>query len=211
MTDPTAVERRKRSVMATFRRTDPSQLADEDLLDLVKEGDDRAFGVLYDRHSTVAFSLAIRLLGNRTAAEDLVQEAFLAAWRGASAFSVARGSVRTWLLSIVHHRGVDRLRSQAASTRRDDAMRVEALASDDRDDLTSDEAITHVQSDVVRRALTDLPPDQSQVLRLAYFGGFTHHEIADLLELPLGTVKGRLRLALERLRRTLAFAEGGAS
>ncbi len=198
-------------MMAPFRRTDPSQLADEDLLDLVKEGDDRAFGVLYDRHATVAFSLAVRLLGNRTAAEDLVQEAFLSAWRGANAFSVARGSVRTWLLSIVHHRGVDRLRSQAASSRRDDAMRVEALVGDDRDDLTSDEAISHVQSDVVRRALSDLPPEQSQVLRLAYFGGFTHHEIADLLELPLGTVKGRLRLALERLRRNLTLAEGGAS
>lgn len=194
--------------MARGRKHDPALLADDDLLALVAAGNERAFGVLYDRHSTVAYSLALRLLGNRGAAEDLVQEAFLAIWRGAGAFSPDRGGVRTWVLSIVHHRGVDRLRSQAAATRRDEAMRMEAIVNEDHSDLTSDEALTRVQATAVQRALDELPPDQVQVLRLAYFGGFTHHEIADILGLPLGTVKSRLRLALTRLRQNLAAMEG---
>ncbi|HRC07063.1 MAG TPA: sigma-70 family RNA polymerase sigma factor [Miltoncostaeales bacterium] len=197
--------------MARGRKHDPAGLADDDLLELVGSGNEPAFGVLYDRHATVAFSLALRLLGNRAAAEDLVQEAFLSIWRGASAYSPERGSVRTWVLSIVHHRGVDRLRSQAVAVRRDEAMRTEAIVSEEYNDLTSDEAISRVQADVVRHALDQLSPDQSQVLRLAYFGGFTHHEIAQMLELPLGTVKSRLRLALERLRQSLAGVEGAVT
>ncbi|MBI2684587.1 MAG: sigma-70 family RNA polymerase sigma factor [Actinobacteria bacterium] len=189
--------------------SDQSALADEDVLQLVKDGDDRAFGVLYDRHSQVAFSLALRLLGDRGAAEDLTQEAFLSVWRGAAAYSPGRGSVRTWLLAIVHHRGIDRLRNQSASLRRDEAMRTELAASPSALDFTSDAAIGRVQSDAVRRALDELPEEQCQVLRLAYFGGFTHLEISEMLALPMGTVKGRLRLALERLRRLLVVPDAG--
>ena len=195
------------SVPSLRSRSDCSVLADEDLIALVVEGDDRAFGVLYDRHAQVTFSLALRLLGDRTAAEDLVQEAFLGAWRGASVYSATKGSVRTWLLTIVHHKGVDRLRALSASNRRAEALKTEAVVRDDRSDLTSDAAIGSVQSESVRRELERLPQEQAQVLRLAYFGGFTHHEIAEMLALPLGTVKGRMRLALERLRRS-SIGEG---
>lgn len=193
--------------MALFRsRTDPAALADEDLLELVKEGDERAFGVLYDRHGQVAYSLAVRLLGDRTAAEDLVQEAFLAAWRSASAYVAVRGSVRTWLLSIVHHRGIDRLRSQSAAMRRDEALKGESLVGGLGGDPTSEPALVRAQTEEVRRAMGALPEEQRQVIRLSYLGGFTHHEIASMLELPLGTVKGRMRLALERLRREMSVA-----
>lgn len=178
-------------------------LADEDLVARVVAGDERAFGVLYDRHAQVTYSLALRLLGDRSAAEDLVQETFLAAWRSATLYSVAKGSVRTWLLAMVHHRGVDRLRSLAASNRRADAMRTEAIVGADKSDLTSDAALGSVQSEAVRQALATLPIEQGQVVRLAYFGGFTHHEISDMLALPLGTVKGRMRLGMERLRRVM--------
>lgn len=198
-------------MMALFRsRTDPAAHADEDLIELVKEGDEVAFGVLYDRHGQVAYSLAVRLLGDRTAAEDLVQEAFLSAWRSASAYVAARGSVRTWLLSIVHHRGIDRLRSQSASMRRDEALKGESLVAGLGIDTTSEPAIVRAQTDQVRKAMDVLPDEQLQVIRLSYMGGFTHHEIATMLELPLGTVKGRMRLALERLRREMSVAGGVA-
>src|SRR6476660_8605006 len=97
---------------------DPTRLADEDLLGLVENGDDGAFAALYDRHGRVAYSLAYRLLGNREAVEDLVQDTFLAIWRAPSTYSAGRGSVRTWILAILHNRGVDRLRSAGAMSRR---------------------------------------------------------------------------------------------
>jgi RNA polymerase sigma-70 factor (ECF subfamily) len=199
------------SAVERLRKTDPTRLVDEELLELMTQGDEHAFGVLYDRYSTMTYSLAMRLLRDRGAAEDLVQEAFLAAWRTAGAYSTARGSACTWLLAIVHHRAVDRLRAQAASCRRDDALRLAALTDWEGFDLTSEEAVARLQSGVVRRAMDDLPHNQRQVLRLAYFGGFTHPEIAEILRLPLGTVKGRLRLALEHLRGSLAGVDREAS
>lgn len=187
-----------------------TRLADEDLITLVERGDPDAFEVIYERHSTVAYSLAFRLLGERQAAEDLVQDAFLAVWRGAAGYSVGRGSVRTWMLSILHNRGVDRLRTLAAQARRQDALEQVEL----RRPGAPDAAALGVQNAIagsVRQELGDLPAEQNEVLRLAYYGGFTHHEIADMLELPLGTVKSRMRLGLERLRRGLGAAEVPAS
>lgn len=187
-----------------------TRLADEDLITLVERGDPDAFEVIYERHSTVAYSLAYRLLGERQAAEDLVQDAFLAVWRGAAGYAVGRGSVRTWMLSILHNRGVDRLRTLAAQARRQDALEQVEL----RRPGAPDAAALGVQNAIagsVRQELGDLPAEQNEVLRLAYYGGFTHHEIADMLELPLGTVKSRMRLGLERLRRGLGATEVPAS
>ena len=181
---------------------DRTRLADEDLLVLAANGDERAFEVLYDRHGKVAWSLAFRLLGERGAAEDLVQEAFLAVWNGAAHYSSPKGSVRTWILSIVHHRAVDRLRQGAASKRRQEALEHVAAIEPDAPDA-ADVALAHLAAKEVQAALADVPEDQLQVLRLAYFGGYTHHEIAEMLSLPLGTVKGRMRLGLERVRRNL--------
>ncbi len=177
-----------------------TRLADEDLLTLIERGDADAFEVIYERHSRVAYSLAFRLLGDRQLAEDLVQDAFLAVWRGAARYASARGSVRNWMLSILHNRGVDRLRTLGAMSRRQDALEQMELRRPDEPDA-ADLAIGRVLAGTVRDELGDLPREQFEVLRLAYYGGFTHQEIAQMLQLPLGTVKSRMRLGLERLRR----------
>jgi RNA polymerase sigma-70 factor, ECF subfamily len=179
-----------------------TRLADEDLLTLVEGGNPDAFEVIYDRHARVAYSLAFRLLGERQAAEDLVQDALLSVWRGAGSYSPGRGSVRTWLLSIVHNRGVDRLRTLAAMTRRQEALEQAEMRRPEEPDAAT-LGIGRALAGSVRRELSALPREQSEVLTLAYYGGFTHHEIAEMLQLPLGTVKGRMRLGLERLRRGL--------
>jgi RNA polymerase sigma-70 factor (ECF subfamily) len=179
-----------------------TRLADEDLLTLVDRGDADAFEVLYERHSRVAFSLAFRLLGDRPSAEDLVQDAFLAVWRGAASYSSTRGSVRNWLLSILHNRGVDRLRTLAAMTRRQEALEQVELRRPDEPDAAS-QGIGRVLAGSVREELSSLPGEQFEVLKLAYYGGFTHQEIAEMLDVPLGTVKSRMRLGLDRLRRGL--------
>lgn len=183
-----------------------TRLADEDLLTLVERGDADAFEVVYDRHSRVAFSLAFRLLGDRQAAEDLVQDAFLSVWRGAGGYSPSRGSVRNWLLSILHNRGVDRLRTLGAMARRQDALEQVELRRPDEPDAAA-LGIERVLAGTIRQELGSLPSEQHEVLRLAYYGGFTHHEIAEMLSLPLGTVKSRMRLGLERLRRGLGATE----
>jgi RNA polymerase sigma-70 factor (ECF subfamily) len=186
--------------------SDLARLADEDLLTLVERGDADAFEVVYDRHSRVAFSLAFRLLGDRQAAEDLVQDAFLSVWRGAGGYSPSRGSVRNWLLSILHNRGVDRLRTLGAMSRRQDALEQVELRRPDEPDAAA-LGIERVLAGTIRQELGALPTEQHEVLKLAYYGGFTHHEIAEMLSLPLGTVKSRMRLGLERLRRGLGAAE----
>jgi RNA polymerase sigma-70 factor (ECF subfamily) len=183
-----------------------TRLADEDLLTLVERGDPDAFEVIYERHSRVAYSLAFRLLGDRQLAEDLVQDAFLAVWRGAAGYASARGSVRNWMLSILHNRGVDRLRTLGAMSRRQDALEQMELRRPDEPDA-ADLAISHALAGTVRDELRDLPSEQSEVLRLAYYGGFTHQEISQMLQLPLGTVKSRMRLGLERLRRGMGETE----
>ena len=192
--------------MGTRRQNDLDRLADEDLVARVADGDAGAFEIVYDRHAKVAFSLAFRLLGERAAAEDLVQDAFLSVWRGADRFSPALGSVRTWVLSIVHHRGIDRLRSSAASARRELALQQEARVGAQQE-RPEERAIDGALTPSLHRGLEALPDDQGRVVRLAYFGGFTHHEIAEMLGLPLGTVKSRLRLGLDRLRMSMGARE----
>lgn len=178
------------------------RLADEDLLTLVERGDAEAFEVVYDRHSRIAYSLAFRLLGDRQAAEDLVQDAFLAVWRGAGGYSVARGSVRNWMLSILHNRGIDRLRALGAMSRRQEALQQVELRRPEEPDAAA-LGIERAMAGSVREEMSALPAEQHQVLDLAYFGGFTHMEISEMLDVPLGTVKSRMRLGLERLRRGL--------
>ena len=173
-------------------------LADEDLISLVEASDAEAFATLYDRHSRAAFSLAYRMMGDRQAAEDLAQDAFLKVWRNASSYRAERGSVRTWILSIVHNRGIDQLRSLASRRRTQD--RVEASAPRSQPSEAFAETWRNSQRDQVREALNTLPPEQLKILELAYFSGYTHVEISELLGLPLGTVKGRMRLGLKKVR-----------
>jgi RNA polymerase sigma-70 factor (ECF subfamily) len=173
-------------------------LADEDLISLVEAADAEAFATLYDRHSRAAFSLAYRMMGERQASEDLTQDAFLKVWRGASSYRADRGSVRTWILSIVHNRGIDQIRSQAS--RRRTQERVEASAPRSQPSEAFAEAWRNSQRDQIREALNTLPPEQLKILELAYFSGYTHVQISDVLDLPLGTVKGRMRLGLKKIR-----------
>ena len=182
-------------------------LADEDLMHLVARADPQAFEVLYERHAGAAFSLAYRMVGTRNVAEDVVQEAFLNLWRSGPRYERARGSVRTWVLGIVHHRAIDALRRSTVHDRRrtSDEGIEERLEAPQRTDA---EAARRQEARSVREAMSTLPPEQCQVIELAYFGGFSHSEIAELLGAPIGTVKGRMRLGLEKMRGALVGPGG---
>ena len=174
-------------------------------MQLVQAGDPEAFEALYDRHGGAAFSLAYRIVGTRSAAEDATQDAFLSIWRSRVRYSRERGSVRNWILGIVHNRTIDSLRrSTVHSRRRASAEGIEE--SEQAAELTDVEALRRDEARTVRAALEKLPEPQVRVIELAYFGGFTHTEIAAMLEEPVGTVKGRMRLGLEKLRNELAGA-----
>ena len=189
--------------MATTNDID--RLADEELMQLVATGDAAAFEAMYDRHGGAAFSLAYRMVGNRTIAEDITQEAFLSIWRSRMRYERERGSVRTWVLGIVHHRGIDALRRNLVHERR----RASAEGLEERQEAperTDEEVARREEARNVRAAIDELPDGQSRVIELAYFGGFTHVQIAEMLEMPVGTVKGRMRLGLEKLRNQLTEA-----
>ncbi len=192
---------------ASPRRTDVRTLADEDLMHLVYGGDARAFEVVFDRHAGAAFSLAYRMCGRRAMAEDVVQDAFLSLWRSGARYDRSRGSVRSWVLSVVHNRAIDAFRRGAVKQGRDiaDEGLAEQLRAPERTEL---EVERREEARQVRTALDDLPPDQRQVIELAYFGGFSHSQIAKMLELPAGTVKGRMRLGLSKLRLSLSDPAG---
>jgi RNA polymerase sigma-70 factor (ECF subfamily) len=183
--------------------TELRDLADEDLMQLVRRGDAAAFEVVYERHSSAAFSLAYRMCGTRSAAEDVVQEAFLSLWRSGARYDRARGSVRTWVLGIVHNRAIDALRRSVVHDRRraSDEGIEERFEARDRTDV---EVARLDEAQEIRQALQTLPVEQCRVIELAYFGGFTHSEIAEMRQMPIGTVKGRMRLGLEKIRAGLA-------
>ena len=185
------------------------RLADEDLMTLVERKDADAFAVIYDRHGGAAYSLAYRIVGDPSVAEDVTQEAFISVWRSGARFDAARGSVRTWTLGIVRNRAIDALRRSAGSAPKLDLDDEAVLESRPAAELTDSEAIRRETARKVRGALSELPAEQSEVIGLAYFGGFTHSEIAEMLGMPLGTVKGRMRLGLEKIRNTLAEHLGG--
>jgi RNA polymerase sigma-70 factor (ECF subfamily) len=181
---------------------DLRDLADEELMQLVRRGRAAAFEVVYDRHADAAFSLAYRMCGQRALAEDVVQESFLALWRSGSRYDRSRGSVRTWVLRIVHNRAIDALRRRAVhdSGRVSDEGIGERVAAPERTDL---EFARRDEAREVRSALDQLPDEQSRVIELAYFGGLTHVEIASMLDVPVGTIKGRMRLGLAKMRMAL--------
>jgi RNA polymerase sigma-70 factor (ECF subfamily) len=182
-------------------------LADEELMTLVYAGETRAFEVIFDRHAGAAFALAFRMCGRRPLAEEIVQEAFMSLWRSTARYDPSRGSVRSWVLRVVHNRTVDAFRREAPSAGHDvfEEWISEALPARER---TEDEVERRSDARLVRRALDGLPHDQRQVIELAYFGGFSHAQIAAALGLPAGTVKGRMRLGLSKLRIALGEPAG---
>jgi RNA polymerase sigma-70 factor (ECF subfamily) len=190
--------------MAPVRREKAERLADEELMPWIAKKDPEAFEVFYDRHGGAAYSLAYRILGDRTGAEDCIQEAFISIWRSGARFDRTRGSVRSWTLSIVRNRAIDALRSKAGKAPKltfDDDAILEARPAEEH---TEAEVLAQETADEVRGALSQLPGEQSKVIELAYFGGFSQSEIAGMLNVPLGTVKGRMRLGLEKIRGEMA-------
>jgi RNA polymerase sigma-70 factor, ECF subfamily len=185
------------------RRIDLWTLADEDLMALVGEGEARAFEVIFDRHSGAAFSLAYRMCGRKAMAEDVVQEAFMSLWRSGARYDRRRGSVRNWVLGVVHNRAIDAFRRGMVRESRNvsDEGLADRLAASEQTEL---EVARREEARHVRVALDELPTEQRQVIELAYFGGFTQTQIAEMLELPAGTVKGRMRLGLTKMRMALA-------
>lgn len=178
---------------------DGSAVSDSDavLLARLVSRDEDALAELYDRHGRAAYALALRVTGNAESAQDVVQEAFLALWRRGHTYQPERGAVRGWLLTVVRNRAIDSLRGpsgQAARTMPVDAL---PLAAADNPEA---EAVRTVDGRRVRAALAELPPEQRDVVELAYFGGLAYPEVAERMGIPLGTVKSRMRLALERLR-----------
>lgn len=169
----------------------------------VHAGEMEAFEVIFDRHLAVAYSLAHRVCGRPAMAEDAVQEAFLSLWRSKDRYDPVRGSVRAWVLSAVRNRALDAVRRERAKAGRDvrDDESVDRVPALERTDL---EAERREQGQLISDALNSLPSEQRQVIELAYFAGLTHSEIARNLSLPAGTVKGRMRLGLNRMRALLA-------
>jgi RNA polymerase sigma-70 factor, ECF subfamily len=197
MTDMARYKRSTEAASAALQR-----LADEDLMQLVRENDASAFAIVYERHATAAFSLSYRMVGKRAIAEEVVQEAFLSLWRSGARYDRTRGSVRSWVLGIVHNRAIDALRRGLVHDRgrvSDEGIE-ERLEAPERTDL---EVGRMDEAREIRAALEELPAEQSRVIELAYYGGFTHTEIAAMLDTPVGTIKGRMRLGLQKMRSQL--------
>jgi RNA polymerase sigma-70 factor (ECF subfamily) len=180
----------------------PAALEDAALLARVGEGDEAAIEVLYQRYGGACFALARRILDDAQLAEDVVQQVFLALWKG-SGYNPARGAVSTWLLSITHHKAVDSLRREGGRRKRlaSDQALLELAATGPGPE---DEAWAQMRATRTRDALRLLAAEQREVLLLAYYGGYTQREIADLTGLPLGTVKSRTLTAMRRLREHLS-------
>lgn len=184
-----------------FVKNEPS---DEVLINAIAGGAVWAMEPLYHRYSRILYSLVYRMVADHQVAEDLIQEAFLSVWKHATTYSPQSGAVRSWLISIVHHRTIDYLRA----VRRRSVLKETTLDEIDLDERTAfpdvwDEAWKSVQSSQVRAALMSIPTEQRMVIELAYFQGWTHSEISEGCQIPLGTVKARMRLGLLHLKRAL--------
>jgi RNA polymerase sigma-70 factor, ECF subfamily len=175
--------------------------ADRSCLVRIAGGELHALDELYERYKTMAYSIAYRITNDATLAEDVVQDAFLGAWRNAERYVSGKGSVKTWLLSIVHHRAIDAVRRRKPTTELPDVELVPPPQFQVPDVWA--EVSAELDADAVRRALATLSDVQREAIELAYFGGLTQQEVADRTNTPLGTVKSRMRLGLLSMRRVL--------
>lgn len=189
--------------------SDLVQLSDADLIGRAAAGEARALEVLYDRYSRVVFSFALRIVGNRELAEELLQEAFFRAWQQGAAFQSSRGSFVTWLLSITHNLAIDEVRKLRRRPQKADSEDPAALLDSMPDNAEDIEETVWLGAlrETIRRAMEQLPPPQRQAIEMAYFSGLTQREIADALGEPLGTIKTRMRLGFQKLREALEGSE----
>jgi RNA polymerase sigma-70 factor (ECF subfamily) len=183
---------------------DYSTLNDETLIGLLARSHSHALGELYDRYSRLVFSLALNMVGDQATAEEITLDVFARIWEKADTYRPEQAKVSTWLVSITRHRSIDVLRRRGSRVERHSVgwadVSPDAMPSVDGPEETAELAL---QRQRVRAAVAQLPPDQQEVLALAYFKGYTHREIAEALGQPLGTVKTRIRLAMQKLRHTL--------
>lgn len=184
---------------------DRSALSDVDLIGRVSEGDAQALEVLYDRYSRVVYSFALRIVGDPQIAEELLQEVFLRAWQQGKAFRETRGAFVTWLLSITHNMAIDEVRKRRRRPQKADSEEPEqvlAAVQDTSQDVEGEVWLTSLRT-TIERAMTQLPSAQREAIELAYFQGLTQREIAERLNEPLGTIKTRMRLGIQKLREQL--------
>jgi RNA polymerase sigma-70 factor (ECF subfamily) len=186
--------------------SDHTQLGDEELMRRLFARDGRAFEALFDRYGDLVYSTALRVLHDRQLAEDVTQEVFARVWRSPEAYVAERGRLLTWLVSVTRNRAVDEVRAKGRRQRHETAspeeQERELPAGEGNDPLLSAELAE--QAHAVRAALAEIPPEQREAIELAYFGGLTQQEIAVTLAQPLGTVKTRIRLGMQKLRAALA-------
>lgn len=168
----------------------------------VAAGNSAAMELLYERYSRPIYSFAYRMLADRDHAEDLMQEVFLRAWRRANRFSDSRGTLISWLLSITHNMAIDEIRKKQRRPQKSESREPELLMGTlrDTDEPVEDQVLTWANGEAIRAALREIPDNQREVLELGYFRGMTQREISDSLDVPLGTVKTRMRLALKKLQ-----------
>ncbi len=192
----------------TVEILDAADARDRALVARVRDGDEEAFRGLFDRYAPTAKALALRVIRQTHLAEEIVQEAFLALWRNPEGYDGTRGSVRSWLMGMVHHRAVDAVRREEAHRRRADSAVAEIRdeSADHADDVV-EELGRPEERRVVRAALAELPTEQRGVLEMMYFDGLTQTQIADKTGLPLGTVKSRTLLGMRRMRASLGGLE----
>jgi RNA polymerase sigma factor (sigma-70 family) len=191
--------------MQIFKDAESSNdLSDEALLNAIANGAVWAMESLYQRYSRILYSLAYRLVADHQVAEDLLQDAFLAIWRRSTSYSPQTGAARSWLISILHHRAIDHLRRVRRRSTLQEAP-LEEIALDETTAFPDvwEDVWRSVKSSQVRAALMKIPAEQRLVIELAYFQGWTHTEIAEGVQIPLGTVKARLRLGLMHLKHAL--------
>lgn len=191
--------------IVTAPRDTTAEPDDATLLAGVHRGDPDALVAIYDRYGRLAFALAYRVLGNASTAEEVVQDAFTRLWQQAGAYDASRGNARTWLLTIVHNRSIDMLRGRHGRQRTEQDLSAVAYRASSTDVWT--EVSERLRREQVQAAVRELPDDQQAAIKLAYFDGLTHQEIAEQTGLPLGTVKGRMRLGLRKLRGILHTEE----
>lgn len=176
-------------------------VADAQLAERIRAGQVEALGLLYDRHASVALATALRVVGKRDEAEDVVQDAFVAVWQKIDRYDAARGSLRGWIMTVVRNRAIDRVRARRTTVDIDDADERSLLRTGPNP--TWEDTLRRASGDDVRAAMDALPDDQRRAVELAYFDGYTYREVAELTGVPIGTANGRLRLALGKLRDAL--------